>query len=71
MNGRTKHWKLFFAEQKKMSMKILFRKLKGLSESLRLWVSSIAAAAAAYLRLLAVFCEGRADRECERESVCV
>ena len=57
-------------------MKILFRKLKGLSDSAQsgLWVSGIAAAAA-YLRLLAVFCVGRADREKEkekeRESVCV
>ena len=55
-------------------MKILFWKLKGLSDSAQsgLWVSGIAAAAA-YLRLLAVFCEGRADREKEkeRESVCV
>ena len=55
-------------------MKILFWKLKGLSDSAQsgLWVSGIAAAAAAaYLRLLAVFCEGRADREKEKESVCV
>ena len=53
-------------------MKILFWKLKGLSDSAQsgLWVSGIAAAAA-YLRLLAVFCEGRADREKERERVCV
>ena len=49
-------------------MKILFWKLKGLSDSAQsgLWVSGIAAAAA-YLRLLAVFCEGKTDREKERE----